>query len=394
MTLLQNTAGFIPQNNSGPAGLSAYQLALQTGFVGTQAEWVASLRGERGPTGSQGLPGSVGPAGPAGTQGSQGIPGIPGTAGDVGPQGPPGIQGAQGAPGPQGEPGIQGIQGPIGPKGDAGDLGPAGAPGATGTDGASAYEIALANGFSGTAAEWLESLVGETLPAPASAPLALWDEWVESRFHATVSPNGPFIGAAISSGVTSNGAAVIAAMDGYWHDGVLLGSSATANSGYRWMGAHSAIMFGARPNKFQAAWRQLTETNVTMRLGFADSTTSVEPTDGAWFNVLAGVVRGSTKANGSRVDTASSFTLTLSTNYVYTVEVNAAATEAVFTIQNAVTGSVLWTDAVTTGIPGALTVRSTNVGCVCTHAGTVATNLGILYYMGHGTPAAYDRLRA
>jgi len=382
MTLLQNTAGFVPQNNSGPAGLSAYQLALQTGFVGSQAEWVASLRGEPGPAGAQGL---QGPAGPAGE------PGIPGTAGVAGPQGlqgVPGTAGADGAAGAQGIPGIPGIPGTDGADGAAG------LPGANGTDGASAYEIALANGFSGTEAEWLDSLVGESLPAPAPTPLALWDEWVESRFHIIGTPNGPFLGSAISSGVTSNGAAVITAMDGYWHDGVLLGSSATANSGYRWMGSHSAIMFGVRPNRFQSAWRQLVATSVTTRLGYQDNLAGFEPTDGAWFNILEGVVRGSTKANGSRVDTASSFTLTLSTNYVYTVDVNAAATEAVFTIQNAITGDVLWTDVLTSGIPGALTARATNVGCICTHAGTVATNLGILYYMGHGTPAAYDRLRA
>lgn len=38
-----------------------------------------------------------------------------------------------------------------------------------GAPGSSAYQIAVANGFSGTEAEWLESLIGEP-GAPGSAP--------------------------------------------------------------------------------------------------------------------------------------------------------------------------------------------------------------------------------
>src|SRR5690606_12292793 len=40
------------------------------------------------------------------------------------------------------------------------DLMSQGAPGTPGEDGASAYEIAVANGFTGTEEEWLQSLVG------------------------------------------------------------------------------------------------------------------------------------------------------------------------------------------------------------------------------------------
>ena len=50
-------------------------------------------------------------------------------------------------------------------KGDKGDKGD---PGADGTDGKSAYDIALAHGFVGTEAEWLESLKGE--PGKDGAP--------------------------------------------------------------------------------------------------------------------------------------------------------------------------------------------------------------------------------
>jgi hypothetical protein len=57
-----------------------------------------------------------------------------------------------------------GSQGPKGDKGDPGENGIDGSNGSDGLPGASAYEVAVANGFVGTEAEWLLSLVGEQGP--------------------------------------------------------------------------------------------------------------------------------------------------------------------------------------------------------------------------------------
>ncbi|WP_052479925.1 hypothetical protein [Streptomyces sp. NBRC 110035] len=59
-----------------------------------------------------------------------------------------------------GEAGPQGAQGPAGPAGTDGQDGTPGAPGADGEDGASAYEVAVTSGFTGTQTQWLASLVG------------------------------------------------------------------------------------------------------------------------------------------------------------------------------------------------------------------------------------------
>ena len=83
-------------------GYSAYEVAVQNGFVGTEAEWLASLKGAKGDTGAQGPQGETGPTGA------------------TGPQGPKGDKGDTGATGPQG------IQGPAGETGPAGPQGPAG----------------------------------------------------------------------------------------------------------------------------------------------------------------------------------------------------------------------------------------------------------------------------
>lgn len=100
----------------GIQGLSAYQVAVQHGFEGTEAEWLISLKGEKGETGPKGDKGDTGEKGATGERGPQGL------------QGERGLQGVQGE---QGEPGIQG---PVGPKGEKGEPGQKGEKGDPGSD--------------------------------------------------------------------------------------------------------------------------------------------------------------------------------------------------------------------------------------------------------------------
>lgn len=137
------------------------------------------VRGERGLQGERGAQGERGIQGLQGVQGLQGLPGVKGDAGAKGEQGERGLQGLQGARGLQGERGLPGADGAKGDKGEQGERGLTGAkgdkgsdgldgkdglPGAKGVDGKdgkSAYQIAVANGFSGDEAAWLLSLKGE-----------------------------------------------------------------------------------------------------------------------------------------------------------------------------------------------------------------------------------------
>lgn len=50
-------------SQAGPAGLSAYEIALKNGFVGTEQEWLASLVGEKGDKGDTGQKGETGDPG-------------------------------------------------------------------------------------------------------------------------------------------------------------------------------------------------------------------------------------------------------------------------------------------------------------------------------------------
>lgn len=100
-----------------PYYLSAYGIAVKHGFVGTEAEWLESLKGEKGDAGVTDADAvSLAPTSAATVIAEQTAQG---TILHFGiPQGP---QGESGPQGPQGEPGAQGPQGPKGDKGDPGD---------------------------------------------------------------------------------------------------------------------------------------------------------------------------------------------------------------------------------------------------------------------------------
>lgn len=90
-------SGVIPMPVPGPKGddgKSAYEIAVEKGFIGTEEEWLSSLIGPQGPQGPQG---EIGPQGPAGPQG------------ETGPQGPKGEDGTPGTPGTPGHSPIKGV---------------------------------------------------------------------------------------------------------------------------------------------------------------------------------------------------------------------------------------------------------------------------------------------
>lgn len=115
-----------------PRGKSAYEVAVENGFSGTETEWLASLKGEPGAPGADGKDGENGKTPYVGDNGNWYIgaddTGKPsrGEKGDKGIQGERGIQGVQGEKGDKGDkgsPGAKGDKGEPGAKGDKGDTG-------------------------------------------------------------------------------------------------------------------------------------------------------------------------------------------------------------------------------------------------------------------------------
>ena len=75
LTTLQNG------NGAGVAGKSAYQSAVDAGFQGNEVQWVASLKGDKGDAGAQGFQGVKGDQGLQGIKGDTGLTGAKGDQG-------------------------------------------------------------------------------------------------------------------------------------------------------------------------------------------------------------------------------------------------------------------------------------------------------------------------
>ena len=97
-----------------PRGKSAYEVAVENGFSGTETEWLASLKGATGAPGANGKDGTDGKTPYVGDNGNWYIgaddTGKPsrGAKGDTGDKGSPGAKGDKGEPGAKGEKGDPG----------------------------------------------------------------------------------------------------------------------------------------------------------------------------------------------------------------------------------------------------------------------------------------------
>ena len=120
----------------GTDGKSAYQIAVEQGYQGSESDWLSSLKGDKGNTGAKGNPGQDGADGKSayaiavehGYEDSEEkwLLSLKGEKGDTGKRGEKGDTGLQGERGEKGETGQQGEQGPKGEKGEKGDAGVAG----------------------------------------------------------------------------------------------------------------------------------------------------------------------------------------------------------------------------------------------------------------------------
>lgn len=104
-------------------GKSAYEIAVENGFEGTEQEWLESLKGEQGEKGDKGDTGEKGDKGDKGDTGAQGPAGEDGQDGAAGEDGKDGADGAPGTPGKDGEDGQDGQDGADGEDGQDGQDG-------------------------------------------------------------------------------------------------------------------------------------------------------------------------------------------------------------------------------------------------------------------------------
>lgn len=227
----------------------------------------------------------------------------------------------------------------------------------------------------------------------AADPMNLWDYWYFSRFgNNNVAANDMFLGAAVSSG-TNNTAIPTGGMAGYNTQGVFLRSSTTGDGGYKYQTSSLvADYFGTISHKFrgQFLWRTAF-TNVTVRLGFHDTETVTDATDGAYFEIVGDTCSAKTANNSTRTTHATTATLSLDVAYTFDIDVNAAGTEARFRVYAGNSPTPILDVTNTTNIP-TTSARTFGAGIVATESTTTESDIGILYGLGVGTVEGFARV--
>lgn len=168
------------------------------------------------------------------------------------------------------------------------------------------------------------------------------------------------------------------------HPGILrLSSSATANSGAYVRTAVESFTLSGGGAFSEFVFLIGTLTNTTIRMGFLDTGTSTDATDGAYLEIPAtGAAVGKTANNSTRTTSATIATLSTATWYRGRIIVNFDASAVWFGIYSE-TGTLLGSVTNTTNIPTA-SGRETGHGVVATNAGTTAVSLIELDYMSVG----------
>ena len=80
----------------GTDGKSAYQIAVEQGYQGSESDWLSSLKGDKGDTGERGEKGDTGLQGERGEKGETGQQGEQGPMGEKGEKGDAGVAGKDG----------------------------------------------------------------------------------------------------------------------------------------------------------------------------------------------------------------------------------------------------------------------------------------------------------
>lgn len=147
---------------------------------------------------------------------------------------------------------------------------------------------------------------------------------------------------------------------------IIKSHASTVNSGWTWLISSVAFLIaGGEEAEFIFQYISPAAGVNTIRIGFHDTADINIPVDGAWLDIVAGVLTGRTSSNSSASATASNFNLTSATWYRVKITLNANASLVTFTLYSEA-GTVLWTDTLNTNIP-------TGAGRIVGH-GIIATN--------------------
>lgn len=180
-----------------------------------------------------------------------------------------------------------------------------------------------------------------------------------------------------------NGGTVVAGDATVLHPGIAIYKSheSNANSGYRYFTDIYNILLGGGEKSTIVFKTKATLIGVKRRIGFQDSTSETNPTDGVYCEIANGVLTGKTANNGTLSTTSTSYTLAANTWYRLKIELNSDASLATFTLYEDNTNTVLWQNTLSENIPTGA-ARWCGHGDICILASpAAATEIGTIDYM-------------
>lgn len=204
-----------------------------------------------------------------------------------------------------------------------------------------------------------------------------WKNLVSEDFLLSTN-TAPWKITAISSGTTGSAATAK-------HPGIVsLSSSTTPDSGSFIQTSKYTILLGGGERSTIIFKTATTQTTVTRRMGFHNTSAVTAPTDGVYCKIENGVLTGQAAASSVISTTATNYNLAANTWYRLVIDLNDNATLVTFTLYADDSDTILWADSLATNIP----TTSLGHGDVATSSGSSAINLGMLDYMDIYSPNA------
>jgi hypothetical protein len=165
--------------------------------------------------------------------------------------------------------------------------------------------------------------------------------------------------------------------------GVLrMASGASVNSGARLRHDASALVLAGGESCEWVFQIQSLSNGVGAYIGFHDVSNQTTPTNGVWVqfdgNGTTLTCSGKTNAGSTPTTTATTYSAAIGTWYSLTVEMNANATLATFTLRSE-SGTVLWTDTLSSNIPTGASQR-TSLGFVAFNVNNSPVGLALIDY--------------
>jgi len=172
----------------------------------------------------------------------------------------------------------------------------------------------------------------------------------------------PFLSAVIASGTIAAGTGTAN------HPGITrFRSSTTTNSGLYIAGDVTAQLI-AGGEECEFVFMVETTASSIIKLGWGDSLTYADHTDGVWIHIAGTTLDGVCKNNAGPTRTGTSYTITQGVWYRAKITVNSDATLVTFTVYTCSDGAQVWTNTVNANIP---TASGRELGPVM-----IATNTG------------------